>query len=336
MRYRATDFGPVLDALASRLGLRSLPRDVRGELDGFTVLIGPTRPRTLLALVMARPGRDLALSLHGRRPEDQPGPLRPLDDLWATGDGELARARELCDDDVRAGLRDLASIGAVVDDGGVRAELDVLAAIDDLVAHVHALVALERAAERAAAGVSLAQRRAASAPAFRAAAAELGLTALTCPLGLRGVVGGNQVLVGSFTLARPAPVMLVTVWLHRVAPGRFTLRARGHGWWQRLRGALAAVTGRGLGSGRFALDRRFYLEHGDPAIAHRALTAVAAPAIALADRRWFSLLEDRVILAFRAEDDVTAATIVAAIGDALDLARAVGGVADPSPAAPFR
>ena len=105
-------------------------------------------------------------------------------------------------------------------------------------------------------------------------------------------------------------------------------------WGRSARGLLRF--GRGLGSGRFALDRRFYLEHGDPAIAHRALTAVAAPAIALADRRWFSLLEDRVTLAFRAEDDVTAATIVVVIDDALDLARAVGGVADSSPAAPFR
>lgn len=206
--------------------------------------------------------------------------------------------------------------------------------LDEILAHLHALVALERAAARAAAGqrIPLVDEAAEAAPALRAAVDELGLTFSTCPLGFFGDIEGYRIDAHRFTMVRHRCILMIDLELPQHLPGKpWQLWSSGRRFWGRFSSGLATFFGlrpRHPKTGDFALDRRFLLMSGDLEPARERLRQLREPLIAHADHHWLALSNHQLRLALRVPPTLTAGDVVTLVRDGVELARMLGGAAE--------
>lgn len=206
--------------------------------------------------------------------------------------------------------------------------------LDEIVAHLHALVALERAAARATAGqrIPLVEEVAAAAPALRAAVDELGLTFSTCPLGFFGDIEGYRIDAHRFTMIRHRCILMIDLELPQHLPGKpWQLWSSGRRFWGRFSSGLAtffSLRPRHPRTGDFALDRRFLLMSGDLEPARERLRQLREPLIVHADHHWLALSNHQLRLALRVPPTLTAGDVVTLVRDGVELARMLGGAAE--------
>lgn len=333
-------------ALAAALGLEldaPLPErpggarryNASGTVDGFAVSLGRmwSRDTAIPICVETITHRDLRLELFTRRPRHvfQQIDAELRGGLWVRGNGDRERLGRLLDGAVGDHLAALAALHVHVDDRAVRGFLASDAA--DLVGEARRLIALAAAVDDAATRMPVDPALAWAEPRFAAAAAALGLTFLPCALGLRGELDGCRITTHHLW-SRGDRRLLIHVALPQLIPGQWAVRGYGRAWWQRVRGAVTALGGRGPGSGRFAFDRRFYVD-GDRAIAFRAVAAHLDPLIDFVDRNWLSVSGSLVLLGFRLRESMP--DLVELLPRAVAMAHRIAGAPrDAAPAGPFR
>lgn len=208
--------------------------------------------------------------------------------------------------------------------------------LDEMLLRVHSLLGLERVAARAAAGdrVPFVDEATEAMPALRDATAMLALSLTTCPLGFFGELEGYRIDATRLTMIRDRCVIVVEIGLPQHLPGPvWTMWSKGRRFSRRLSSALGTlfrVRAHNPATGDFALDRRFQLVSGSlaPAAAAR-LVAVREPLIAHADRRWLSVSNDRLRLSLKITPELTTQEVVALVRGGVELARSLGGAAEP-------
>lgn len=342
----------ALLSLADALNLTRQPTSAAGTLDGLplTLEIGRLAPqlgggRCLRVRVPPPRMRDLDRRFYAAPPPPYGHTaVEPFEQIWMSGEGSLRRLRAFATEELRARLHELAPLRAELGDHGVSGELSPDEPIARLADSVRALVALERAAQTAAAGerVPFDDDVADAVPVLREATTALGLTLTSCPLGFVGELGGYRVSASRFTLVRARCVIFVQISFHQALPGHWDLWSIRAKPWRRAAAAARVLLGqkrwRSPRTGDFSFDRRFYLAQGDLSPAARVIAALRPRLIALADELWFRMYHDGLVLALNVPSTLTAGEIVELIRRGIEISRLVGG--DPEQpllsAGPFR
>lgn len=297
-------------ALATTLGLQVAPRPAgrrqpyraAGRVDGIEVILGDLRPSSVeipVRIESAQP-RDLRVEVFSRRPRHvyQQHDASHRDGLWRRGPGAHDRVDALLAGEVGARLRELADLEAALDDRSVTGFVRVVDELHTHIEQVRALIALSLAVDLAAVAVPIAPELGWAGQLLASAAATLHLTFTSCPLGLRGELGGCRIT--SHTQWGPSSRSLwLSIGYQRPFSDTWALRAHDRTWWQRLHGAVHAFGERSPHSGRFAFDRRFYLGGGDRGDAIRAVTSHLDALIEFADQYSTSLHGDRLVVGVR-------------------------------------
>jgi hypothetical protein len=326
-------------SLADALDLTRQPTSASGTLEGLAVSleIGRAAPqrgggRCLRVRVTPTRPRDLDRRFYAAPPPPYGrAAVEPYEQVWMSGEGSLRRLRAFATEEVCARLRELAPLRAELDDHGVTGELSPDELTASLADSARALVALERAAQAAAAGerVPFADDVAEAVPALRQATSALGLALTSCPLGFVGELEGQRVWAARFGLLRSRCVLFVHVAFHHALPGRWDLWSIRRKGWHRLAAAAKVLLRqrrwRSPRTGDFAFDRRFYLAQGELAPAARVLPSLRPQLVALADELWFRLRHDELVLALDVSPALQAEEVVDLVRRGVAISRLIGG-----------
>lgn len=332
----------AFNALADALGLATRSAAIHerpwfeasGTVRGFAISIGRLWPYSQhLPIRIETVARDIQLEVFTRTPRHvhQRVDAMYLDALWVRGPGELVRLRALLAGNAGARLRDAAHLEVHVTDHAVLAFIPLHDDAAALRAEAERLIGLAAALDEDASQVPVEPSLRWAEPELAAAASTLGLVRTTCPLGLRGLLGGCRVYTRTLWM-RPQPRMFVHIELRQPIDGTWAVRSQGRGFWRRARGGLNALVGNGPGSGRFAFDRRFYVD-GDRGDAMRAVASHLDALIEFVDRDWLSVTGSRVLLGFPMKRG-RLPPLAALLPRAVAIAHLVGGA--PTIGAPFR